>query len=129
MGWLYLRRPVMPPKVVLFFVAKVDGQTVENFGSQVGARDYDRRFALRVKFYDRTVPVRPFKLELSGYTHHAVDIGALFRGVQTVNGTVSFARKAGARYVVLEPLSKEYSAIWVQTNGGRFVTSKIEKRR
>lgn len=129
MGWLNPRRLVTPPKVDLFFVAKIDGKTVQNIGSQVRARNYGRGFALTVKPYDREVPVQPLQLELSGYTHHAADIGALFGDVHTVNGTVSFTPKAGVRYVVRGSLSKEYSAIWVQTSGGSIVTSKVEKRR
>lgn len=128
MGLLDPRRLVTPPKVDLFYVAKVDGKAVENIGSDVHSRNYGRGFSLTVNPFDRKVPVRPLKLELSGYTHHAADIGALFGGVHTVSGTVSFTPKAGVRYVVRGSLSKEYSAIWVQTSGGKIVTSKIEKR-
>lgn len=92
-------------------MAKVDGKTVQNIGSQVRTRNYGHGFALTVKPYDRKVPMRTLKLELSGYTHHAAEIGALFGDAHTVKGTVSFTPKAGVQYVVRGSLSKEYSAI------------------
>jgi hypothetical protein len=68
------------------------------------------------------------KVTLVGRTYHAAPIGELFNPVYLVTGTVDFTPVAGENYVVRGVPGNDYSAVRIETSGGRVVAGKIENR-
>ena len=123
-----LRRFVTPPKIDLFYAYKVDDRPIVNIAALTATRNENRGFSLDVSPHERRIPVKPLTVELVGTTYHAAEIGGIFDESYFVSGTVTFTPVDGRRYVVRGILSKDYSAVWLETADGRVVGEKIEKR-
>lgn len=127
-GILNPKRFVTPPKVDMFYAFNIDGKRIETIGTATYQRNQYRGFNIDVVPVERRIPIKPLTVEIAGQTYHAADIGGIFGESYFVKGTVTFTPAPNTRYVVRGALSKTYSAVWIETSGGRIVTKKIEKR-
>ena len=117
-----------PPRVDMFYAYKIDGKEVDTIASKTYRRNEYRGFAMDIVPTERDVPAKPLTVEIVGATYHAAPVGVLFGKSYSVSGTVTFKPAAGQSYVVRGTLGEDYSAVWIETAGGRVVSKKIEKR-
>lgn len=117
-----------PPKVDLFYAYKVNGKEIDTIATETYNKNQHQGFRMEVVPTERRVPVEPLTVEIAASTYHAAPVGVLFDKSYSVTGTVKFTPAAGQRYFVRGTLGENYSAVWIESAGGRVVTKKIEKR-
>ncbi len=127
-SWYSPKRYVEPQKADLFYVHEIDGKRLDNVSLHTGWTQQNLGFSLKINPYERDVPIQTMTVGLAGQTYYAAPVGELFNEVYTVSGKVDFTPSAGQTYVVKGVLGKDYSAVWIETSGGRVVTRKVEKR-
>jgi len=120
---------VRADRVDFFVMTRADGKQAGNAISATSMLNEGRGFSLKVQEFERPVPIRPMQVELLALTYYAAPISSLFNDTHEVKGTVRFEPAAGETYVVTGELRDGYSAVWIQTAGGRMVTEKVEKRK
>lgn len=111
-----------------FYAASIEGTAVSNNVSSTSMASSGNGFSLRVREEERRIPARPITLTIAAVTYFAAPISAMFNDSHQVSGEVRFEPVVGETYVVTGELRKGYSAVWIQTEDGRIVTPKIEKK-
>ncbi|MCP4316296.1 MAG: hypothetical protein GY789_09830 [Hyphomicrobiales bacterium] len=119
---------VEPQKADLFYLYKIDDKSIDNIAYKTEQTGKHSGFSLKLYTVERQVQIQPMKVFLAGQTYCAAPIGELFNEVYSVSGAVDFTPNAGEKYVVHGVLGKDYSAVWIETEGGRVVTRNVKKR-
>jgi hypothetical protein len=110
-----------------FFVAKVDGRTVDNALSSTIQSNAGMGALMRPQGFDRNVPAQPSTVTITARTHYGAPILELANKVYQVSGDVRFAPLPDHHYIVKGQLGDNYSAVWIEdlaTNG--IVGNKVE---
>ena len=108
-------------KARIFYVASIDGKTIENARSASRSSSYGTGMSLHMHTRERQVPIRPMRLKLVG-THVVAApihefasraIGTFFE----VEGEIEFTPEAGATYLIKGDLQKQGSSVWIEEVG------------
>ncbi len=112
--------------VDFFYVAKINGATVDNALFSTMQANAGRGFAMSPVPFDRNVPAQTATFSIVGRTHYAAPIIELTHKVYQVSGDVSFAPAAGHNYLVKGVLSAAGSSVWIEDETGSVMDKKIE---
>ena len=108
-------------KARIFYVASIDGNTIENARSVSRSSSYGTGMSLNMRTTQREVPIRPMRLKLVGTHVVAAPIHELAsRAVGTffeVEGEINFTPEAGATYLIKGDLQKQASSVWIEEVG------------
>ena len=108
-------------KARIYYVASIDGNTIENARIKTRLSSYGTGMTLHMKTAQRAVPIRPMKLRLVASHIVGAPIHEMAsRAVGTffdVEGDVDFMPEAGATYLVKGDLQKTGSSVWLEEVG------------
>ena len=119
-------------KAQIFALVEIDGnRTPNSFGATANA-SHGRGAALTTVFTERAVQAKPMKVTLRGSHATGMPIHAMASQMAgtffSVEGTVDFSPRPGAKYVVKGELKKEKSAVWIEDEAtGVAATAKVSK--
>ena len=113
--------------VDIFYLAKIDGRSIDESLSATRSRNYGRGFAMDPVIVSRDVPAREETFTIVGRTDYAAPILALVNKVYEVSGETRFAPEPNKAYMVRGTLGDEGSAVWIEErDSGKLVGRKIE---
>ncbi len=118
-----------PAKAEFFYADRIDGKYVVDIRSATASRYYGQGSYFKPVPHKRRVPTKAITVSLVGQTFFSAPISTLFNKTYEVRGDVKFKPVAGQRYVVRGRLGEDYSAVWIETAGGRVVGKKVVKRK
>ena len=114
-----------------FYLAKVDGNTIENSLGRTRAASSGQGFNMMYRIIERKVQAKPLVLTLVGRTAYAAPIMeiAMAAKMYSVDATIEFTPAPDRVYVVMGVLEEGKAEIWLQDReSGERVGKTVEPK-
>ncbi len=121
------KEDVSATKVHFFELAEVDGRRIETSSYATLARNQGRGMSMIATIASRRIPDGNVKLKLSANTYVAATILRLGGEMYKIEGIVEVTLDKDTIYRVAGRLSKDYKAVWLETEEGIVISKKIEE--